>query len=84
MDSKLYNKADKKKVLGFKWKFDADPDNSSIMRFDYLVKFILDFFCDRLRDNIEKFYTSLQLYNSSTSEQRITYQEFVSAVNSSK
>jgi len=45
--------------MGFLWKYDADPENNLIIRFDYFLKFILDYFCEQLRDKIEKFYTSL-------------------------
>ena len=67
-------------MLGYKWKFDADPENNGIIRFDYFLNFLLEYFFEKLRDKVDQFYTSLKLYNKKKNEEELTYACFEQAV----
>lgn len=60
--------------MGYKWKYNLSSDQ--VIRFDYLMQFILEFFFEELRHDVEKLYTSLELYNKRKFEQLITYNDF--------
>lgn len=80
LDQKLYKQKDGFEVLGYKWKFDANPENHSIIRFDYLCNFVLEYFFEKLHDQMDKLYTSLRLYNTRKCEEQLTYSNFESAI----
>lgn len=58
-EESIYSKKFWMENIGLDWKFDADPDDNNIIRFDFFVKFVIGYFFDRTRSYIEKLYSSL-------------------------